>query len=72
MTTFTFKPGANAYSILHTAKKALAKAGASAEDFQKYYAEATSGDYAKLLRVTTELSDWLGTFEKGQSNDSKV
>ena len=42
----------NAFSILGRVSKALKRAGATAEQVEAYHAEATSGDYDHLLRVT--------------------
>jgi hypothetical protein len=44
----------NAFSILGRAVAALRRAGATKEQTDQYHAEATSGDYNNLLRVTME------------------
>lgn len=45
----------NAFSIMAHAGRALRKAGATPAEIAQYRAEATSGDYDNLLRVTM---DW--------------
>ena len=45
---------ANPYAIIGQVKKALKKAGADHEYVKQFIDEATSGDYAHLLRVTLE------------------
>lgn len=42
----------NAYNILGRVSRALRRAGVSKEEQGAYLAEATSGDYNKLLRVS--------------------
>lgn len=44
----------NAYAIMGRATKALRAAGATKEDTDAYMAEAMSGDYNNLLRVTMQ------------------
>lgn len=51
------KQDGNAFSILGRVQKALKRNGATKEDCAQYYAEATSGDYRNLLRVTAEWVD---------------
>lgn len=46
----------NAYAILGRVQKALKAAGVDKEERDAYFAEATSGDYDHLLRVTM---DWV-------------
>lgn len=46
----------NAFAILGRVQGALRKAGATKEELDQYFAEATSGDYNHLLRVTM---DWV-------------
>lgn len=46
----------NAFSILGRVQKALRRAGVPKEELDAYFAEATSGDYDHLLRVTM---DWV-------------
>ena len=41
----------NAYSIMGRVRRALQKAGASAEVLDEYYKESTKGDYNHLLSV---------------------
>lgn len=47
----------NAFAILGRAFKAARKAKWTKEQMDAYRAEATSGDYNNLLRVTTEYFD---------------
>lgn len=47
----------NAFAILGRVIRALREAGYSAEEIGRYQAEATSGDYDHLLRVTLEWVD---------------
>jgi predicted transglutaminase-like cysteine proteinase len=42
----------NAFAILGRVQKALRRAGVPKEELDAYVAEATSGDYNHLLRVT--------------------
>ena len=44
----------NAFNILGIAKRAMVRAKVSSELQKQYHAEATSGDYNKLLQVTME------------------
>lgn len=44
----------NAFAILGRVQKALRRAGVPKEELDAYFAEATSGDYDHLLRVTME------------------
>lgn len=44
----------NAFAILGRVQKALRSAGVPKEELDAYFAEATSGDYDHLLRVTME------------------
>lgn len=46
----------NAFAILGRVQKALRRAGVPKEELDAYFAEATSGDYDHLLRVTM---DWV-------------
>jgi hypothetical protein len=46
----------NAFAIMGTVSSALRRAGVSKEERDAYFAEATSGDYDHLLRVTM---DWV-------------
>ena len=46
----------NAYAILGRVQKALKAAGVDKDERDAYFAEATSGDYNHLLRVTM---DWV-------------
>lgn len=46
----------NAFAIMGTVSRALRRAGVSKEERDAYFAEATSGDYDHLLRVTM---DWV-------------
>ena len=46
----------NAFSILGRAKRALRLAG-RADEWEAFLAEATSGDYERLLAVTVEWFD---------------
>lgn len=43
----------NAFSIMGAVQKSLRRAGAPREDLDKYFAEATAGDYDNLLAVTS-------------------
>lgn len=47
----------NAFSIMGHAMEAMRKAKCSKEHIDKYYKEATSGDYDHLLRVTMTYCD---------------
>lgn len=42
----------NAFGVMARVKQALKRAGASQEELDAYFEEATSGDYDNLLRVT--------------------
>jgi hypothetical protein len=42
----------NAFAIMGRVQEALRKAGASVEERNAYYTEATEGDYDHLLQVT--------------------
>ena len=42
----------NAFSIIGTATKAMRRAGVAKEDTDAYFAEATSGDYDKVIQTT--------------------
>ena len=44
----------NAFFIMGTVQKALSRAGASREELDQYFEEATSGDYHHLLVTTME------------------
>lgn len=44
----------NAFAILGRVQKAMRRAGVPKEELDAYFAEATSGDYDHLLRVTME------------------
>lgn len=41
----------NAFSILSNVKKGLKKNGASSDEVNQFYSEATSGDYDHLLQT---------------------
>lgn len=41
----------NAFAILGAVKKALKSAGATTEEQEQFFSEATSGDYDHLLRT---------------------
>ena len=45
----------NAFAIMGKVSKALKKAGADEEYIEKYFDEATSGDYDHLIGVTMEF-----------------
>lgn len=47
----------NAYNILALARKALTKAGYSEQERQRYFDEATAGDYDHLMAVTFRWFD---------------
>jgi hypothetical protein len=47
----------NAFAILGKVQKALREAGATKAEVDEYYAEATSGDYDNLLRVSMAWVD---------------
>ena len=47
----------NAFDILGRVSAALARAGYSREDRDKYFEEANAGDYDHLLRVTMRWVD---------------
>ena len=42
----------NAFSIMGTVTKAMRRGGASQEDIDAYFAEATSGDYDNVIRTS--------------------
>ena len=42
----------NAFFIMGTVRKALRRAGASREELDQYFQEATAGDYHHLLATT--------------------
>jgi hypothetical protein len=44
----------NAFAILGSVQKALRAANVDKAEIDAYFAEATSGDYDNLLRVTTK------------------
>ena len=44
----------NAFAIMARVRAAMRRAGVSAADIEAYTAEAKSGDYDNLLRVTME------------------
>lgn len=46
----------NAFAIMGAVARELKRAGATKEERDTYFAEATSGDYDNLLRVT---SNWV-------------
>lgn len=46
----------NAFSIMGAVSRELKRAGATKEQRDEYFAEATAGDYDNLLRVT---SHWV-------------
>ena len=48
----------NAFAIMGAVTKALKKAGADEEYTDKYYAEATSGDYDHLLEVSMKYVEF--------------
>lgn len=43
----------NAFSIMGAVQKSLRRAGASREELDQYFAEATAGDYDELLATTS-------------------
>ena len=45
-------PAGNAYNIMARATDALKRAGATPKYVERYFTDATSGDYAHLLSVT--------------------
>lgn len=47
----------NAFAILGRTKAAMRRAGVSAEEQEKFVAEATAGDYNQLLRVVMKWVD---------------
>jgi len=47
----------NAFAILGTVKRALRRADVSQELINKFFEEATAGDYDHLLRVCMEWVD---------------
>ena len=49
----------NAFAIMGRVTKALKSEGATKEDIAKYRAEATSGDYDNLIRIS---GDWLSNY----------
>lgn len=59
----------NAYSIMGRATKALKSAGATKEDTDAYLAEAKSGDYGNLLRVTMS---WVNCDTDYDDEDDEV
>jgi hypothetical protein len=44
----------NAYALMGKVRKALRQAGASPEELDQFFQEATSGDYDHLIYVCTE------------------
>jgi hypothetical protein len=44
----------NAFSIMGAVTKAMRRAGVSREEQDKYFQEATAGDYHQLLATTME------------------
>lgn len=44
--------GQNAYFVMGMTQRELRKVGLSQEELDKYFQEATSGDYNNLLEVT--------------------
>ena len=44
----------NAFSIMSVVRKALRRAGASKEEQDLYFKQATAGDYNQLLATTME------------------
>jgi hypothetical protein len=44
----------NAFSIMGAVTKAMRRAGVSSEEQDKYFKEATAGDYNQLLATTME------------------
>lgn len=60
----------NAFSILGRAMRAAREAGVPKEEIDAYLAEARSGDYDHLLRITMEWFDCAGRDEEeGDSCD---
>lgn len=49
----------NAFSIMGYVKKAMKKEGKSQADIDGYLEEATSGDYSKLVSVSSAVIDKL-------------
>ncbi|WP_041280619.1 hypothetical protein [Desulfosudis oleivorans] len=47
----------NAFAVMGTVRKALKRAGADTEYVDKYFREATAGDYNTLLAVTMDYVD---------------
>lgn len=43
----------NAFSIMGAVQKSLRRAGASREELDQYFQEATAGDYDELLATTS-------------------
>ena len=43
----------NAFSIMGAVQKSLRRAGASHEELDQYFAEATAGNYDELLATTS-------------------
>lgn len=56
----------NAYAIMGRVQEALRNAGVSEKECKEYIAEATSGDYDNLLRVTMT---WVATTGTGSYDD---
>jgi hypothetical protein len=44
----------NAFSILGAVQKGLRRGGVDQAEIERFYAEATAGDYDNLLRVSME------------------
>jgi hypothetical protein len=49
----------NVFSIMGYVKKAMRKEGKSQADIDGYLEEATSGDYSKLVSVSSDVIDKL-------------
>lgn len=47
----------NAFAILASVQAGLAEAGASQEEIDEFYAEATAGDYDRLLSAAIAWTD---------------
>ncbi len=53
----------NAFSILGRVSKAMRRAGWTQAEVEEYIAEATSGNYDNLLRITMEYTVDIGEEE---------
>lgn len=59
----------NAYAIMGRVQDALRNHGVSQGECKKYIAEATSGDYDNLLRVTMSWVSTTGSDEDDENED---